>query len=57
MEIGEKVSWSVGDHNFKGLFLENLNNGFIEVVCISMNGNHCGLRVKVEANRIQKVNN
>jgi hypothetical protein len=53
MEIGEIVKWSIDEKKYQGLFMQISDKGLAEVICYSMNGLNCHLRVFVE---IEKLN-
>ena len=53
MEIGEKVYWIVDNKKNEGLFMQITNNKLAEVICYSMNGVKCRLRVFVDVENIR----
>lgn len=53
MEIGQKVYWIVDDKKYEGLFIELNSNNLAEIICYSMNGVSCKLRVFVELDKVK----
>ena len=53
MEIGQKVYWIIDDKKNEGLFMQITENNLAEVICYSMNGLNCRLRVFVNPKIIQ----
>jgi len=56
MEIGQKVKWNIDTKIYEGLFMQIINDK-AEVICYSMNGVKCHLRVFVEPTLLQLTTN
>lgn len=55
MEIGQKIYWYVDNKKNEGLFIELNSNNLAEIICYSMNGVSCRLRVFVEIEKIKTI--
>jgi hypothetical protein len=53
MEIGQKIEWIVFNKKNEGIFMKMINKNIAEVMCISMNGIKCAIKVKIQFDLIR----
>jgi hypothetical protein len=53
--IGTVVSWTIGENEMQGLFMQ-VENGKAEVVCFKMGDNNCHLKVFVNVELLKFSN-
>ncbi len=52
--IGERISWVAGKTLNKGIFIEDLGNGFSKVVCPLIGNRYSGIEIKVLSSILKK---
>lgn len=53
MEIGQKIYWIANEQLCQGLFLQNTEDGLVEVICYHMGVKTCRLRVYIDPKQIE----
>lgn len=52
--VGDKVNWQSGSNFNKGVFLEDLGNGFSKVVCHLIGNRYSGIEMEVLSSILKK---